>query len=48
MDQRIGLYIGDYLVGEYGSAEYLQLLEDAKFAYEETGVIHQIKIITGK
>lgn len=43
---KLGLYVGNHLVCDYETHEYLQALEDAKFAYEESGEIHEIKIIT--
>lgn len=40
---KIGMYVDGVLVGVY--VNYLDALEDAKFAFEETGVPHEIKLI---
>ncbi|MGG6309821.1 hypothetical protein [Paenibacillus macerans] len=46
MEKLIGLFIGDFLVGEYKPTEYLQALDEAKSSFEGTGAIHEIKVIS--
>jgi hypothetical protein len=46
LGQKIGLYVGNMKVKEYQIEEYKQALKDAEFAYDETGLIHEVKFVT--
>lgn len=45
--KKIGLFLNGLLMSEYeyDNDGYLQALEDAKFAWEETEFYHEIKVI---
>jgi len=42
---KIGLFVNGMKVLEYDISDYTQALEDAKIAYEESGVPHEIKFV---
>lgn len=40
-----GLFVGEVKVGEYDNKNYAEALKDLNYAYVETGIPHQLKLI---
>lgn len=43
--KKLGLFLNGELIIEYPVEAFHQAIDDCKFATEETGVIHELKII---